>query len=112
MMENLSQPKATLTVKVMEHGTIVGTNDPITLEFEDCINAVNGLVHWLASILAEVNDEDAQVIGSEVLIAALNEWTFNEHIDESDDFDEDEDEEDDIDDEDDDLAGPPPGIVN
>lgn len=106
MMENLSQPKATLTVKVMEHGTIVGTDDPICLEFEDCVNAVDGLVHWMASILAEVNDADMEKIGSDLLIAALNQWTFNEHIDEDDDFDEDDEDEGDA------PSGPPPGIVN
>jgi hypothetical protein len=97
-MENLSQPKATLTVKVMEHGTIVGTDDPICLEFEDCVNAVDGLVHWMATILAEVNDADAEKIGSDILIAALNQWTFDEHIDDEDDLD--------------DLPGLDPGTVN
>jgi hypothetical protein len=97
-MENVSQPKVTLTVKIMENGTIVGTDDPICMEFEDCINAVDGLVHWMASILAEVNEEDREKIGSDILIAALNQWTFDERIDESDDLD--------------DLPGPDPGIVN
>lgn len=106
MMENVSQPKATLTVKIMEDGSIVGTNDPICLEFEDCVNGVDGLVHWMASVLAEVNEEDAQRIGSDILIAALNQWTFDEHIDAGEDF-EDEEEEDD-----DDPSVPPPGIVN
>jgi hypothetical protein len=106
-MENLSQPKATLTVKVMENGTIVGTNDPVCLEFEDCVNAVDGLVHWMASVLAEVNDADMEKIGSDLLIAALNQWTFDEHIDEDD-----EDDDFDEDDEAADPSGPPPGMVN
>jgi len=100
-MEDLSQPKVTLTVKIMENGTIVGTDDPICMEFEDCINAVDGLVHWMASILAEVNDADRERIGSDILIAALNQWTFDESFDEDDDLD-------DLDD----LPGPDPGIVN
>lgn len=107
-MENASQPRATLTVKVMDHGTIVGTNEPICLDFEDCVNAVDGLVHWMASVLAETNDADMEKIGSDVLIAALGQWTFDEHIDEVEDFDDEEDDED----EDETPSGPHPGIVN
>lgn len=107
MMDDPSQPRATLTVKVMENGTLVGTDDPVCLDFEDCIDAVDGLVHWMASILAEVNDVDKEKIGSDILIAALNQWTFDEHFGEEDDFDDDEEG-----DETDDLSGPPPGIVN
>ena len=81
-MENLSQPKATLIVKVMEHGTITGTDDPVCLEFEDCVNAVGGLVGWLAETLAEVNDAPKEEIGSAILIDVLHHWTFDEQIDE------------------------------
>lgn len=104
-MENASEPRATLTVRVMDHGTIVGTDEPICLDFEDCVNAADGLVHWMASILAEANDADMEKIGSDILIAALSQWTFDEHIDEVEDFD----------DEDEDDETPPgrhPGIVN
>lgn len=113
MMENASQPKATLTVRVMDHGTVVGTNDPISLEFEDCVNAVDGLVHWMASILAEVNDEDMERIGSDIMIAALSQWTFDEHIDECDECGDFDDEDEDEDDDDGEApGGPHPGIVN
>ena len=46
-MERIPQPKARLIINVMDHGTIVGTDDPMNLEFEDCVNAVDGLIDWL-----------------------------------------------------------------
>ena len=81
-MENLPKPKATLIIKVMEHGTITGTDDPVCLEFEDCVNAVGGLVGWLAETLAEVHDAPEEEIGSAILIDALHRWTFDEQMDE------------------------------
>ena len=89
-MEYVPQPKARLIVNVMEHGTVVGTDDPVTLEFEDCVNAVGGLVGWLGEILSGVNDADPKEIGTAILVEALHHWTFDEEID---------DEEDEIDDE-------------
>jgi len=86
-MEYVPQPKAKLVVNVMEHGTVVGTDDPVSLEFEDCSNAIGGLVHWMADALAEVNDADAKEIGSAMLIDALHHWTFDEHVDEGDELD-------------------------
>jgi hypothetical protein len=86
-MENPSQPRARLIVNVNEHGTVVGTDDPVSLEFEDCVTAVNGLVDWLARALAEANEESSEEIGSAILIDALHHWTFDEHIDASDDGD-------------------------
>jgi hypothetical protein len=84
-MERIPQPKARLVINIMDHGTIVGTDDPVSLEFEDCVNAVDGLIDWLARALAEVNDTGAEKIGSDILVAALHNWTFNEHDDVSDD---------------------------
>ena len=81
-MENSAQPKATLIIKVMEHGTITGTDDAVCLEFEDCVNAVGGLVGWLAETLAEVNDAPEDEIGAAILIDALHHWTFDEQMDE------------------------------
>ena len=104
MMENASQPKASLTVRIMEHGTIVGTDEPICLDFEDCVNAVDGLVHWMASILAEANDADMEKIGSDIMIAALSQWTFDEHIDDVEEID--------PEDGTDDAPPTHPGIVN
>ncbi|UCD52446.1 MAG: hypothetical protein JSW27_07380 [Phycisphaerales bacterium] len=86
-MEYVPQPKARLIVNVMEHGTVVGTDDPVSLEFEDCGNAVGGLVSWLAGALAEVNDADPKEIGTAILVDALHHWTFDEDIDEEDEFD-------------------------
>jgi len=83
-MERIPQPKARLIVNVMEHGTVVGTDDPLSLEFEDCVNAVNGLVGWLASVLAEVNDDGEETIGTAILTDALHHWVFDEQVDESD----------------------------
>jgi hypothetical protein len=82
-MEDFSKPKATLIIKVMEHGTITGAEGGGHLEFDDCVNAVNGLIDWMARSLAEVNDTDGQKIGSEILTAALYSWTFDRHVDAS-----------------------------
>ncbi|MEN6575740.1 MAG: hypothetical protein ABFD90_05300 [Phycisphaerales bacterium] len=82
-MEHMHRRGARLVVDVREHGTVVGTDDPVNLEFEDCVNAVSGLVDWLARALAEVNDEGHETIGSAILIETLHQWTFNEHIDAS-----------------------------
>lgn len=88
-MERIPQPRARLIVNVMEHGTIVGTDDPVTLEFDDCVNAVQGLASWLGDVLAEVNDEDGGEITSAILIDALHRWTFDEHVhEEADSFEE------------------------
>jgi len=100
-MENMPRRGARLVVDVREHGTVVGTDDPVNLEFEDCVNAITGLTDWLARALAEVNEDSIETIGSAMLIEALHQWTFNEQIDESEededleDEDEDEDEPDD-----------------
>jgi hypothetical protein len=80
-MERIPQPKATLVVKVMEDGTITGTDGPIRLEFEDCVSAVDGLVGWLAGTLAEANEADVSEIGTAILVEALHHWTFDEHLD-------------------------------
>ena len=98
-MDYVPQPRARLIVNVMEHGTVVGTDDPVTLEFEDCANAVGGLAAWLAGALAEVNDADPKEIGTAILVEALHHWTFDEEID---------DEEDAFDDELEDQAGDEP----
>jgi len=81
-MEEPSQPKATLIVKVMEHGTITGTDEPIDLDFDDCVGAVGGLVGWLADALAEANEADKHEIGAAILVDALHHWTFDEYVDE------------------------------
>jgi len=86
-MENIPQPKARLIVNVMEHGTVVGTDDPVALEFEDCVNAVTGLIGWLADTFAEVNESPSEEIGAAILIDALHHWTFDERIDEDEPFD-------------------------
>jgi hypothetical protein len=85
-MQNVPQPKTRLIVNIMEHGTVVGTDDPIDLEFEDCVNAVGGLVNWLASVLAEVNESPREEIGSAILVDVLHHWTFDEQIEEGDPF--------------------------
>jgi hypothetical protein len=84
-MERMPRRGARLVVDVREHGTVVGTDDPVNLEFEDCVNAITGLTDWLARALAEVNEEGHETIGSAMLIEALHQWTFNEQIDASDD---------------------------
>jgi hypothetical protein len=84
----VSKPKATLIIKVMEHGTIVGAEGEGDLEFEDCVNAIDGLIDWMAGALEEANEADRDKIGSDILIAALHRWTFEEHEDESDEPDE------------------------
>jgi hypothetical protein len=83
-MERVPQPKATLVVKVMEHGTITGTDGPVRLEFEDCVGAVDGLVTWLADTLAEVNEAAASEIGTAILVDALHHWIFDEGLDDED----------------------------
>jgi hypothetical protein len=80
-MEHRHHRGARLVVDVKEHGTVVGTDDPVNLEFEDCVNAVSGLVDWLARALAEVNEEGHETIGSAILIETLHQWAFNEHMD-------------------------------
>ncbi len=82
-MEDFSKPKATLIIKVMEHGTITGADGAGHLEFDDCVNAVNGLIDWMARTLAEVNEGERERIGSEILVAALNSWTFDQQMDAS-----------------------------
>lgn len=89
-MEHMPRRGARLVVDVREHGTVVGTDDPVNLEFEDCVNAITGLADWLARALAEVNEEASQTIGSAMLIEALHQWTFNEQVDASGETDEDE----------------------
>lgn len=81
-MEESTQPKATLIVKVMEDGTITGTDDPIDLDFDDCVGAVAGLVGWLADALADSNEADKHEIGSAIFVDALHHWTFDEYVDE------------------------------
>jgi len=98
-MEHMPRRGARLVVDVREHGTVVGTDDPVNLEFEDCVNAITGLTDWLARALAEVNEDGSQAIGSAMLIEALHQWTFNEQIDASEE-DEDLEEEDEDEDED------------
>lgn len=103
-MALLPNAKARLIVNVMDHGTIVGTDDPVELEFEDCVNAVTGLVGWLASTLGEVNEDTDHEIGTAILVDALHQWTFDKHTDASgaleDESDEDDVEEDDLDNDD------------
>jgi len=101
-MDDYSKPKATLVIKIMEHETLTGADGDQHLDFDDSVNAVNGLIGWLARSLAEVNEGDRQKIGSEILVAALYNWAFNQHPDMPDE-DEDEDEDDDDDLGDDDL---------
>ena len=81
-MEYVPQPKARLIVNVMGHGTVVGTDDPVALEFDDCVDAVSGLTDWLARILSEVNEAEASEIGTAILVDALHHWTFDEPVDE------------------------------
>jgi hypothetical protein len=57
--------------------------DAVRLEFEDCVNAVQGLASYLGELLSEVNAEDGYEITSAILIDALHHWTFDEHIDDS-----------------------------
>jgi hypothetical protein len=80
-MALLPNAKARLIVNVMDHGTVVGTDDPVALEFEDCVNAVTGLVGWLASTLGEVNDATDEEIGTAILVEALHQWTFDNRTD-------------------------------
>ncbi len=82
-MDFASKPKATLIVKIMEHGTLVGAEGDGDLEFEDCINAIEGLVDWMARAMEESNESDHDKIGSDMLVAALHRWTFEEHEDTS-----------------------------
>lgn len=96
-MERIPRRGARLIVDVREHGTVVGTDDPVNLEFEDCVNAITGLTDWLARALAEVNPDAVETIGSAMLIEALHQWTFNEQVDASGETDEDEEDEEDED---------------
>jgi hypothetical protein len=106
-MAGLPNAKARLIVNVMDHGAVVGTDDPVALEFEDCVNAVTGLVGWLASTLGEVNDATDEEIGTAILVEALHQWTFDEHTGTGGEA-EDEPDEDDLDeDESEDSFGPP-----
>ena len=82
-MEEFSKPKATLIIKVMEHGTITGAEGAGHLEFDDCVNAVNGLIDWMARSLADINETDRERVGTEILVAALNSWTFDQQMDAS-----------------------------
>jgi hypothetical protein len=91
-MARLPNAKARLIVNVMDHGTIVGTDDPVELEFEDCVNAVTGLVDWLASTLGEVNDATDQEIGTAMLVDALHQLTFRNDTDLGDESEEESDE--------------------
>jgi len=80
-MEDFSKPKATLVIKVMEHGTITGADGAGHLEFDDCVNAVNGLIDWMARSLGDINEGGREKIGTEILVAALHSWTFDQQID-------------------------------
>ena len=88
-MERLPQSRARLIVNVMNHGTVVGTEDAVRLEFEDCVNAVQGLASYLGELLIDVKQKTAYEITSAILIDALHHWTFDEHIDDSAEDDED-----------------------
>jgi hypothetical protein len=88
-MDFASKPKATLIVKVMEHGTIVGAEGEGDLEFDDCLNAIEGLVDWMARAMEEANEDGRDKVASDMLIAALHRWTFEESEDESEESDED-----------------------
>lgn len=81
-MEETPQPKATLVVKIMDHGTITGTEDEVDLEFEDSVSAVDGLVGWLADGLSGGDDTERREAGAAILIEALHRWTFWEYVDE------------------------------
>jgi hypothetical protein len=105
-MALLPNGKARLIVNVMENGTVVGTDDPVSLEFEDCVNAVTGLVGWLASTLGEVNNATDQEIGTAILVEALHEWTFHNQADLNEEEEEDEDDENEEDWEEDESEGP------
>lgn len=100
-MERIPRRGARLIVDVREHGTVVGTDDPVNLEFEDCVNAITGLTDWLARALAEVNPDAVETIGSAMLIEALHQWTFNEQVDASGETGDREDEEDEEDEDED-----------
>jgi hypothetical protein len=115
-MDDFSKPKATLVIKVMEHGTITGAEGAGHLEFDDCVNAVTGLIDWMARSLAEANEADREQVGTEILVAALNSWTFEQQMDASEEdedlldedlLDEGEDDEDGPDEDDSDEEFPP-----
>jgi len=101
-MDDYSKPKTTLVIKVLEHETLTGADGEQHLDFDDSVNAVNGLIGWLAQSLAETEESDKQTMGTEILVAALYAWTFNQPSGESDETDELLDE-DDLGDEDDDF---------
>jgi hypothetical protein len=100
-MDDYSKPKATLVIKVMEHETLTGADGEQYLDFDDSVNAVNGLIGWLARSLAEVTEGDRKKIGEEILIAALYGWAFNQPQETSDEDGEEDDFENDGFDEDD-----------
>lgn len=87
-MDDYSKPKATLVIKVLEHETLTGADGEQHLDFDDSVNAVNGLIGWLARSLAGADEADVQRVGSELLVAALYGWTFNRNMDVPDESDE------------------------
>ena len=89
-MDDYSNPKATLVIKVCEHETLTGADGEQHLDFDDSVNAVNGLIGWLSQSLAEVTEGDKKKIGEEILIAALYGWEFNQPKNAHDEDDEDE----------------------
>jgi len=112
-MDDYSKPKATLVIKVLEHETLTGADGEQHLDFDDSVNAINGLIGWLAQSLAETEESDKQTMGTELLVAALYGWTFNEHSGESDETDEllddDDSDDDDFDDDTEELDEDEPG---
>lgn len=76
-MDDYSKPKTTLVIKVMEHETLTGADGEQRLDFDDSVNAVNGLIGWLARSLAGEDDLEMQKIGSDILVAALYSWTYD-----------------------------------
>jgi hypothetical protein len=104
-MDDYSKPKATLVIKVCEHETLTGADGEQHLDFDDSVNAVNGLIGWLARSLAEVTEGDRKRIGEEILVAALYGWAFNQSKDAPDESDEDDFDDDDLDEDDFDNDG-------
>ena len=102
-MDNYSKPKATLVIKVLEHETLTGADGEQHLDFDDSVNAVNGLIGWLARSLAEADETELQKVGSEILIAALYSWTFDRNMDIPDESDEADFDDDDLDEDEDDT---------
>jgi hypothetical protein len=102
-MDDYSKPKATLVIKVLEHETLTGADGEQHLDFDDSVNAVNGLIGWLARSLAETSETELQKVGSEILIAALYSWTFDRNMDIPDESDEADFDDDDLDEDEDDT---------